>query len=364
MNILRTLAVTALLFAAGPIFAEGKEFQTYSKPNASEIKKKLTPKQFEVTQHEGTERPFSNAYWHNEEPGIYVDIVSGEPLFSSQDKFDSGTGWPSFFKPLEPSNIVTKTDKSFLASRTEVRSKYGNSHLGHVFDDGPQPTGLRYCMNSASLRFIAADKLVAAGYGKYSKVFEKKQSQNPSAQPLILQPQKSQQAIFAGGCFWSMESAFGKANGILNAVVGFTGGQKKNPTYEEVSTGTTGHLEPIQITFDPNKVSFQQLLDLYWHNIDPTSAKGQFVDEGDEYRPAIFYSSPEQRIAAEESLRSLAKSGRFNNKIVVQILPSTPFYAAEDYHQHYYIKNAAAYLRYRKGSGRDAFFDRVWGSSH
>jgi peptide methionine sulfoxide reductase msrA/msrB len=146
---------------------------TFKKPTDAELKQKLSPEQYQVTQHEGTERPFSNAYWDNHEPGIYVDVVSGEPLFSSLDKYDSGTGWPSFTKPLESANIETKSDHQMLAERTEVRSKLADSHLGHVFEDGPAPTGLRYCMNSASLRFIPADKLEAEGYGQYAGLFQK-----------------------------------------------------------------------------------------------------------------------------------------------------------------------------------------------
>jgi len=145
----------------------------FKKPSDAELKKQLTPLQYQVTQHEATERPFQNEFWNNHEAGIYVDVVSGEPLFSSLDKYESGTGWPSFTKPLEPANVKTKTDHSLLMERTEVRSAHADSHLGHVFDDGPAPTGLRYCMNSASMHFIPVSKLAEEGYGQYLPLFEK-----------------------------------------------------------------------------------------------------------------------------------------------------------------------------------------------
>ena len=178
-------ALATVSFAAGAVPAAAQTTarstkgdrhvtETFKKPADAELKSRLTPMQYKVTQHEGTEPPFKNEYWDNHEQGIYVDIVSGEALFSSLDKFESGTGWPSFSRPLAPDNVKTKTDRQFFMSRTEVRSAHADSHLGHVFDDGPKPTGLRYCMNSASMRFIPASKLVAEGYGEYAKFFDGK----------------------------------------------------------------------------------------------------------------------------------------------------------------------------------------------
>jgi methionine-R-sulfoxide reductase len=171
---LLSLAATAPAAAQAAARTTRGEYRVseFTKPSDAQLRQKLSPEQYQITQHEGTERPFHNAYWDNHQAGIYVDVVSGEPLFSSLDKFESGTGWPSFTKPLEPANVKTKTDRSLFMARTEVRSAHADSHLGHVFDDGPKPTGLRYCMNSASMRFIPVSQLAAEGYGDYLKLFE------------------------------------------------------------------------------------------------------------------------------------------------------------------------------------------------
>jgi methionine-R-sulfoxide reductase len=168
------LPILALALGAGALAAQAPAAhpRTYMKPTDAVLKTKLTTLQYQVTQHEATEPPFHNTYWDNHEAGIYVDVVTGEPLFSSTDKYESGTGWPSFTKPLVPENVKTKTDHQLFASRTEVRSAHGDSHLGHVFDDGPKPTGLRYCMNSAAMRFIPVRDLEREGYGQYAPLFK------------------------------------------------------------------------------------------------------------------------------------------------------------------------------------------------
>lgn len=325
----------------------------FAKPNKTELKKILTPLQYKVTQEDGTEKPFDNKYWNHEEPGIYVDIVSGEPLFSSLDKYKSGSGWPAFTKPLISANITYHDDHSLFNKRTEVRSKLANSHLGHVFSDGPKPTGKRYCINSAAMRFVPASKLKEMGYGQFATLFTAKNSDKKAKLSL---------ATFAGGCFWCMEKPFDDLKGVKSTTSGYSGGTLKDPTYEQVSSGGTGHAEVVQIEFDPSQVSYEQLLEIFWKNIDPTVKDKQFCDSGSHYRSAIFFHDEKQRKLAQNSLNELSKDERFQGrKIFTKIEEMTKFYPAEDYHQNYYLKNPIRYKYYRNRCGRDSRLKEIWG---
>ena len=307
----------------------------FKKPDSAQLRKKLSPEQFAVTQQCGTEPAFRNAYWDNHKPGIYVDVVSGEPLFSSLDKFDSGSGWPSFTQPVKGADVVEKKDSALGMDRTEVRSKLADSHLGHVFDDGPaEKGGLRYCINSAALKFIPVEEMDQAGYGKYLEPFIKAG---------LIKPSEHETAILAGGCFWGMEEILRKIPGVLKTTVGYSGGTTADPTYEQVCTGTTGHAEAIQVVFDPSRLSYEALLDYFFRMHDPTTLNRQHNDVGTQYRSAIFYNSEAQKKTAVAVQARWDKSGEFNRPITTEITAATKFYPAEEYHQEYLVKNPDGY---------------------
>lgn len=284
----------------------------------------LTPDQYRVTQRNGTERAYSGEFWLHDEPGIYVDVVSGEPLFASVDKFDSRTGWPSFTKPVDGRNVVTKRDFTMLFPRTEVRSAHGDSHLGHVFKDGPRNRGgLRYCINSAALRFVHRDDLEAQGYSDYVTLFSKEDSMS-----------EYKTAILAGGCFWGMQDLIRRQPGVVSTRVGYTGGRNDNATYRN----HPGHAEAVEIVYDPAQTDYRALLEFFFQIHDPSTKDRQGNDLGSSYRSAIFYVGDEQKEVALDTIADVDACGLWPGKVVTEVVPASDFWEAEPEHQDYLLR--------------------------
>lgn len=278
-----------------------------------EWKAKLTPQQYYILREKGTERPFSGEFVFTKEKGTYKCGGCGQTLFTDDMKFESHCGWPSFDKEVGEGRIVQTEDLTLGMKRTEITCAKCGGHLGHIFDDGPTATGKRYCVNSASLSF--------------------------EPQKSAETPEKTATITLAGGCFWCIEAIFEELKGVKSVISGYSGGNVTNPTYKQICSGTTGHAEVVQITYDAAIISLESLLEVFFSLHDPTTRNRQGADIGTQYRSAIFYHNESQQKTAEKVIATLNANKAFDNPIVTEVTAFSKFYEAENYHQAYYALN-------------------------
>jgi peptide methionine sulfoxide reductase msrA/msrB len=280
-----------------------------------EWKKELSPDQYYVLRQKETEKPFTGKLLLNKEKGVYKCGACGNELFTDDMKFDSECGWPSFDKEIAGGKIKTVEDNSLGMHRTEIDCGRCGSHLGHLFNDGPTNTGLRYCVNSLSLEFESA-----------------KDQQKDIASNIDT-------ITLGGGCYWCVEAIYQQLDGVIKAESGFSGGHVVNPSYEEVCTGTTGHAEVVQVTYDSKKTSLEEILKVFFTVHDPTTLNRQGDDIGTQYRSVIFYRNQQQQQQAKDIIKALDKAHIYNNPIVTKEVAFDHFYKAADDHQNYYSQN-------------------------
>ncbi|MBK7504060.1 MAG: bifunctional methionine sulfoxide reductase B/A protein [Bacteroidetes bacterium] len=278
-------------------------------------KAKLSDEQYYILREKGTERPYTGKLLMNKEKGVYKCAACGNELFTSDMKFDSHCGWPSFDREIAGGKIKTETDFSAGMKRTEIMCAKCGGHLGHIFDDGPTETGQRYCVNSVSLEFLSEDQLAA--------------ETNTGNDTIIL----------GGGCFWCVEAIYQNLEGVVSVSSGYAGGSVKNPTYKAVCSGTTGHAEVIEIVFDKAKTSLDEIFKVFFVVHDPTTLNRQGADAGTQYRSTIMYRNENQRTIAKSLIDQLEKEKVYDNPIVTTLEPLSVFYKAEDYHQDYFNNN-------------------------
>ncbi len=296
----------------------GYDITPWTREQVMESAKSLPEDVRHIVLDAGTEPAFCGQFTDNKQDGIYVCVVGGLPLFKSEHKFISKSGWASFHTPFDPAHIIEREDRSHGMVRVEILDARTGAHLGHVFDDGPAPTGRRYCLNSGALKFIPKGTEL----------------------PAESQPVKTETAYFAGGCFWGVEDAFEPLNGVLDAESGFAGGNSAQVTYKEVCYGNTGHAEVVKVTFDPKVIGYRDLVKQFFRIHDPTTPNRQGPDTGEQYRSVIFTTSPEQEKIAKEIIAKLGEIPAFQRTpIVTKVQPVSNYVKAEEYHQDYHAKN-------------------------
>lgn len=312
---------------------------------------RLSPEQYRILRAKGTEPAFCGTLLDNKLQGVYACVGCKLPLFESGSKFDSGTGWPSFFQPIAKENVIEESDTSYGMVRTEILCARCDGHLGHVFDDGPRPTGLRYCLNSESLVFEENTNLMKLAENVPPQ--DAKQDAKPAAPkgdvghhlpapakdlPLAAESGTAK-AVFAGGCFWCTEAVFQEIDGVSEVISGYSGGTAETANYKTVSTGATDHAEAIEIVYDPSKLTYGELLRIHFATHDPTTKNRQGNDVGPHYRSTIFYANDEEKAVAEAYIAQMTEANSFSRPIVTTLEPLKAFYVAEDYHQDYAIHN-------------------------